>query len=75
MTHVGDVFFSNERHVFPEAHVHAICLKNLQTTSHDRKHISLSFMFETNIIEWLEAIFPDIQKPNLLIEQKFVRLE
>ena len=32
-------------------------------------------MFETNIIEWLEAIFPDIQKPNLLIEQKFVRLE
>ena len=29
-------------------------------------------MVETNIIEWLEAISPDIQKPNLLIEQKFV---
>ena len=52
--------------------MHAICVKNLQTPSHDRKHISLSFMVETNVIEWLEAIFPDIQKPNLLIEQKFI---
>ena len=69
---VYQFFFYNYIHVLPEAHVQAICVKNTQTTSHDREHISLSIMVETNIIQWLEAIFPDIQKPNLLIEPKFV---